>query len=781
MRNYPLFRIALIAVSLVVLCLLAKFWYVDASVQRRLSLHNRGSYSMVYYRPIRYVAGQRIVPSAMRSRLVRRAYSEVTFPPKRAGEFRCSESLCTFRPRVHTPINQKEEVKAVTIRFGDGKITNDDGELLDYVDLEPLPLSTLGEGEVRAITRLELDEISPHVVNAVLSTEDQRFYSHWGVDPIGIGRAIAKNIVAGSWVEGGSTITQQLAKNVLLSPKKTLGRKFNELFAALSLERQLSKTEILTMYLNEVYFSQEGSVAIHGIQEAAKTFFGKDAKDLTAAQSALLIGLIKAPSYYSPRRHLERSLVRRNIVLKNMLELESLSPEDFKKAKVESVKLSNSTFQHRDAPYYMSELERELEKTYQIEPANRSGLQVSTFIDEEFQLCAEKAVANNLSQLEKTFPALKSKTKGKLQQALVAIDAKNGEILAWVGGRDYHENQFDHVSQARRQIGSTIKPFLYLTAMDPSLNTYKVATPISILGDEPTDITILNQANWQPKNYDHKYHGDVTLRYALERSLNIPAVYVAQRVGIHNVKITLDRFKVAPSVQEVPALALGALDTSLLDLTASFAGLSQLGSYTRPRLFKDIEDPDGTLLAATPFDQKQVTSKGPVFLVLDILRGVVERGTGKAARSAGYKGPAAGKTGTSNESRDAWFVGFTPRITVGVWTGFDDNRKTGLTGSNASAPVWGSFMECISPHIEPGEFNAPPSISIVSLDSRNRKRFHSYCAPDAGFITREVFLKGTEPRFQCFQQGHFKDKEYQDQVEHRMRRRNESFWDSLWN
>jgi len=761
-------------------------------VRRRLLVQNHGSFSMAYFRPVRYEAGQAIDPKALRTRLVRREYTQTNGAPAREGEFNCNEETCSVILRRQRTNQAEDKDPDITIfRFDDGRITDQQGAMLDTVQLEPLPLSPLGNGEVRALTRLELADISPHVVNAALSTEDQRFYSHWGIDPIGIIRAIAKNVSAGAWVEGGSTITQQLAKNVLLSPKRTLARKFNEVFAALALERHLSKKDILTMYLNEVYFSQEGSIAIHGIQEASKTFFNRDAKNLTISQAALLIGLIKGPSYYSPRRHLDRAISRRDVVLQNMLEQNFISQKEYDAAKREKIVLSQSLFRSRNGAYFMAHLERELQQNYDLDVDKGAGLQVNTFIDEDFQQCAQDALAEGLAKLEKTYPRLKGKEKLALQQALVAIDARTGAILAWVGGRNFQENQFDHVAQAHRQIGSAIKPFLYLTAMDPSLNTYKVATPVSILGDEPTAITLLDKTTWRPSNYDHKFRGDVTLRYALERSLNAPAVYVAQRVGIKNIRTTLGRFNVAKEIPEVPALALGALDTSLLQLTASYGALSQLGTYMEPRIFETVRDAEGQLIATREPISMQVSDPGPVFLVVDILRGVIERGTGTSARSAGFDYPASGKTGTSNESRDAWFVGFTPSIVAGVWTGFDDNRKTGLTGGTASAPTWGKFMKCIQPYLANEDFTAPPSVRMFTLDSRNRKRFSSDCPPPPrSSVIREIFLEGTEPRQECY----YEDQEGRDPEDYRdtdsSRERNspnyrrqrdaQGFWDSLW-
>ncbi len=786
-----------IIIVLPIACLVlgSLYWNIDSVVSRRLTMHNHGSFSAVYSRPSVFEAGVPTTSQAIVARLRRREYKELSTQPTRAGQYQCDSQSCTIFLRSSASflkasgssrtsgstylsmVDQDSQSSIVTVRFIDGKIVNRKGELLDELALEPVILSALGRGEVRAATHLSLEQVPKNVIHALLSTEDQRFYSHWGIDPIGITRAMAKNFMAGGWVEGGSTITQQLAKNLLFTPKKTLSRKIKEFLAALSLEQRLSKREILTMYLNEVYFSQEGSIAIHGIQEAARTFFGKNAQELSLAQAATLIGLIKAPSYYSPRRHPERALARRNVVLENMRLQNYISSEQATQAKAKPLTLVPSSYKRQDSPYFMAHLEKELERSFQIESDPRAGLQVKTFIDEEYQACAEKAVQETGKELDKNFPS--KDPQARPEQALVALDSRNGAVLAWVGGRDFRKNQFDHVAQAKRQIGSTIKPFLYLTAMDPTLNDYKVATPISILGDEPTDITLLNQQTWRPENFDHKYRGDVTLRYALEKSLNIPAVYVAQRVGVERIKETLERFRVAEEVPAVPALALGAVETSLLELTASFSALSQLGLYSHPRLFEHVVDPDGNLLASLPQLNTKVNDPGPVFLVVDMMRGVIQRGTGQKALAAGFRYPAAGKTGTSDSSRDAWFVGFTPSLAVGVWTGYDDNRKTRLTGGSASAPTWGRFMQCISPFLKNEQFLPPPTVRMVTLDKRTRKRFFSDCAPSEEFQIKEIFLRGTEPEYSCADQPHRRARRAPIPVQKR-RPSGTSFWDSLF-
>jgi 1A family penicillin-binding protein len=739
-----------IALGVAILGFLILFAVIDRRVATRLRGRAGDQPSLIYSDAVRLVAGTNISAKTVIPLLEQRRYFEVTDRPDGAGQYsRDGESVQIVTRPFRTA--QGVDVPSVHARLdlARGSLLVIDNPTTRSLFLEPLPIAPYGGGPMEARTYRPLDEIPQVIVDAVLATEDQRFYYHFGIDPIGILRAIVVNLRAGKLVEGGSTLTQQLAKNILLSPQKTLSRKAQEAFAALSLELRLSKKEILERYLNEIYFAQSGSTAIHGVNEAAHVFFGKDLKDVDTAEAALLAGMIQAPSAYSPRRHVERATERRNAVLAKMLDEGKINQEEYQKAVDTPIKLAAKQERTRTAPFYVATLERHLETSFGFQPTPFSGVDVYTSIDLELQECAENAITTNTARLEKTYPSLAKNrdNKRRLEQALVAIEPYSGLVRAWVGGRDFSHNQFDHVSQAHRQIGSTIKPFLYLTALDGSLNDYKVATPVSILSDEPTRITLFNRTGWTPENYDRKYRGDVTLRYALEKSLNVPAVYVAQRVGIPALVRTAQLFNLAEEIPQVPALALGALDTTLLRLTAAYGALANGGVYVAPRLFRSVVDQAGSVLAEAVPTEKRVIGEGSAFVLSDMLRGVVERGTAQGIRRNGFTRPAAGKTGTSNENRDAWFVGFTPNLAVGVWTGFDDNSRTGLTGGQASVPAWSSFMKCAEPFIEDLAFIQPPSVSSVAVDTRCNGRATPDTPPQ--YRITELFVQGTEPQDLC--------------------------------
>lgn len=733
---------ALLTVALVI------FLRVDQRVGDRLAGRQTSGLSLVLSGTSQVRSG---TPAAklIRKRVEARNYRETSAAKPSPGEFSVKGDLITVTTRPFRDSDRKEvPARSLRVNVSTGEITDLGGDAATAITLEPVSIAPLGSSEVRASSFRPLAELPKSLQQAFLAIEDKRFYSHIGVDPVGIARAMAKNIAAGKLVEGGSTLSQQLAKNILFTPKKTLGRKVMEMFAALSLERRLTKEQILEMYLNEIYFSQEGQVSVHGVQEASQSFFAKDVTKLTVGEGALLAGLIKAPSSYSPRRNMKRAIARRNLVLTEMRDQGFIDEKAFTAAVGEKITLGPPPFRKKDAPFFVSAVEKQLGETFDIEGAAVSGVQVHTWLDPEIQKCAEQAVSESIAALEKANPRLRKKHKGRVfEQSLVAIEPFSGAVKAWVGGRDFSANQFDHVGMARRQIGSTIKPFLYLTALDASLNSYKVATPISILSDEPTGITLFDRSQWTPENYDHTFRGDVTLRYALERSLNIPAVYVAQRVGIPALAQTLHQFDVSPEIPQFPALALGALDTTLLRLTAAYGALANGGRLVSPRLYSSVMSPEGGELTSTVHNEVPVAQEGPVYLVTDILRGVVQRGTAQVIRRMGYKGVAAGKTGTSNEARDAWFVGFTPRLAVGIWTGYDDNSPLGLTGGVASAPTWARFMQCVEPLVESEDFIRPPSVEAVPLD----KELLCRASPDypRERVITELFVQGTAPREEC--------------------------------
>lgn len=634
--------------------------------------------------------------------LLARDYIELQENPDEPGEFKRTETgLLIFKRNSEAPILWEP---------GDSLL------------LEPRLLIPFGEQKDQ--TPIPLNQMPAFLKDAFISIEDERFYSHSGIDLIGISRAFFANIKAMRFEQGGSTITQQLAKNVFFSRKRSLIRKFLEVFAAFSIELRLSKDRILEKYLNEIYFGQEGSVAIHGVGSAASYFFNKQVNQLTLAESALLAGMIQAPSYFNPKKHLSRARTRRDLVLKKMLELSKITESDFATAGASKITITKREQDKRIAPFYVDTLRKNLPEG---ELVVYSGLTL--------QECGESAISEGISELSKTYPALRRR---ELQAALVAIDSKSGLVRSYVGGKDYRVNQFDRISEGKRQIGSTIKPFIYLSALDKNLNNYKVATLASILSDEPISIELSGGKYWSPENYDNSFRGDVTLRYALEKSLNIPAVQITRRVGVKTIARVLSDFGLTDSPPLVPSIALGAVEASLLSLTGAYAGLASGGKFIKPTLFKEAIV-NGERMTPEIHNEKRVASEGAVFLITDALRGVIERGTGRSVKNY-FKGQAAGKTGTTNDAKDAWFVGYTPDITAGVWVGFDKKDSIGLTGGVAAAPIWGRFMNCAQDIIKLSTFVQPKEVISMWLDPYTLEPVE----PGTFGSTRELFIAGTE-------------------------------------
>lgn len=728
------------------------FYVIDHRVTARLNTLTNPKLPVIYSSPLDIAALSRRLGGDplqdgkfLRSVLADRRYSEVNGAPSRPGEYSLSTAALNIFSRSFTnPAGEIVPSKKATLVIGSSEVESTSSLLI-----EPQVISYIGSADVRASSYVPLANIPAIVQQAVLSIEDERFYSHFGLDLLGITRAMFRNLLAMRLVQGGSTLTQQLAKNMFLSPKRTLSRKLLEIPTALSLERHLSKEQLLELYLNEVYLGQEGAVAIHGMPEASSAFFGKKLEDLRVDEAATLAGLIKAPSSYNPRRYPERARERRDLVLQKLLENSHITPNEYAAALKRPVKTTSQQEHRRLAPFYTSALESELSQGLDLDAATSSGLAVYTGLDLGIQRCAEQAIQAGVTYAESINSKIKTH-EGPVEAALVAIEPYSGLVKAWVGGRDFSASQFNRVNQSNRQIGSTIKPFLYLSALDGSLNSYKVATAASILEDKPIAVNV-NNKTWNPENYDHEFRGDVTLRYALEHSLNMPALYIAERIGVPALRRTVSLFKLAEHVQSVPALALGALDTNLLRLTAAYAALANGGIYVQPRTFISALDGDGSRLMAAQPHEERVAEENATFALTTILQGVIERGTGKAVRARGFSRPSAGKTGTSDDARDAWFVGFTPNLAAGVWLGFDDNAPLGLTGGAAAAPIWGEFMRCSAPFFTESAFIPPRGIISAPIDSKTGRLATANC-PHSDVI-QEVFVQGTEPQNRCSEHG----------------------------
>lgn len=617
------------------------------------------------------------------------------------------------------------------------------GEIAEPLRLEPEVIAPVFSPEMEDRTLVTIKDVPQHLIEAVILIEDERFFRHSGIDPIAILRATLKNIFHMRIVEGGSTLTQQLVKNYFLTHKKSFVRKIKEAILAVILERRHSKKEIIEAYLNEIYLGQRGRSSVMGIGEAARLYFAKDIDQLTIGECALLAGLIKSPSEYSPFKNKERARARKDFVLDKMYDAGLITASELAKASSEEIVTPERTAEVVKAPYFIDLVKNEISSSFPQEVLQSEGLKIFTTLDMDKQLAAEEAVGGNLNSLEEKFAKLLPKDHiGQLQGVLISIQPQTGYIKALVGGRAYGESQFNRVSQARRQPGSAFKPFVYLTAFDPKRSKV-VLSPSSFIEDKKFE-TIAGGEPWSPANYDGKEHGQVTLRTALEHSYNIATARLGMDVGLENVVETAREAGITSELMAVPALSLGAFETTPLEMAAAYTVFPNGGMRAEPISIMSVVTSDGQVVQRRTTTMRRVFDPAPIWLTVDVMKGVLDRGTGAAARAMGFRGIAAGKTGTTSDFRDAWFAGFIPNLLTLVWVGFDDNSPTGMSGARAALPIWTSYMKEIAQD-SAEDFVLPSDIVLVKIDPTSGELATKAC-PEPAF---QPFIEGTEPKRSC--------------------------------
>jgi penicillin-binding protein 1A len=564
--------------------------------------------------------------------------------------------------------------------------------------------------------------------DAVIATEDRRFYSHFGIDPIGIARAVYQNYRRGRIVEGGSTITQQLTKVLFLTPDKSLERKIKEAVLALELERRYTKDRILEMYLNQVYFGN----GAYGVEAAARTFFGKSVGELTVREAALLAGLPRAPANYSPFEHADAARGRREVVLRRMVDYGVLDDAEAKRLARSDLGLIPPERRRTTGQYFLEYVQQTLEAKYGADMVFKGGLNVYTTLNPTMQLAAEQALRNGLKALEGRTVKGKTATTEHPEGAIVTIEPQTGYVRALVGGYDFFRSEFNRAVQARRQPGSAFKPFVYIAALEAGF------TPASRVEDEPVVYEVGPRGEtWKPDNYDRKYRGPTTLQQAVEESVNIVTVKVQERVGPASTVQVARRFGIASPLHTNLSLALGTADLTLLELTSAYGALANQGEWLPPTTIRYVTDAEGKLLEEHVAEPREAVPPETAYVMTHMLRGVVERGTGSAARALGR--PVAAKTGTTNDYSNAWFVGFTPRLATGVWVGYDRPRSLGKdeTGSRVAVPIWVSYMARILGESPREDFPVPDNVVFVPVDLDPSNQ----CLR----VVNMAFVKGTEP------------------------------------
>jgi len=600
--------------------------------------------------------------------------------------------------------------------------------------------------------RVPLSAIPAHVQQAVLAIEDRRFYRHPGIDPIRIVGALVTNLRGTrSYLVGASTITQQLARNFFLtdemaqeaqSGQRSIRRKLLEQFMAVVLEARATKEEIFELYLNEVYLGHRGSFALHGVATAARTFYAKDLSNLSLAEGALIAGVIQSPGNHSPFADPARAKDRRDTVLRAMAEAGFITTETAERAVHDPVQVAPRALDF-EAPYFVDYVGQRLDEEQPGLAGRSAPLEVYTTLDLNLQRAAQDAVRAGLATVDETLA--KRRRRVRPQAALVAIDPRTGEVLALVGGRSYNQSQFNRATSARRQPGSVFKPFVYLAAFDQAAKDQRLdVTPAMLLNDEPTTWP-LPEGDWSPSNYDDEYDGMITLRRALALSRNIATIKLAEQTGFDTVAALWRRTGLGTTpLRGYPSIALGVFELTPLEVAEAFTVFATLGRQVPLTAVTGIVSGEERIVPR-PRAARTIAEPATTYLVTNLMRSVLSEGTAASARAAGFALDAAGKTGTTNDLRDAWFVGFTPELLAVVWVGLDDNQVLGLSGAQSALPIWTTFMQRATAGRANVPFPVPPGVTFVEID-RDTGRL---ALPACPRTTSEAFLAGTEPAAWC--------------------------------
>jgi penicillin-binding protein 1B len=654
------------------------------------------------------------------------------------------------------------EAAHITIQDGQVMRIVSRGNDLSAYELEPQLVTALFDAEQRSKRQVVKYSDMPKVmVDAVLAIEDRRFFEHSGVNFVRTLEAAFGDIIHQRREQGGSTLTQQLARGFFLTPEKTVKRKLTEMLIAEEMEQKFSKQQIFEFYGNWVPLGQRGSFAISGFAEASKAYFNKDLKDVTLPEAALLAGIIQRPSYLSPYRHPERALERRNLVLDSMVETHAITREQAEKAKAVPLKLAPPNVEASDAPYFVDMVRDTLINKFNEHDLNDQSYRIYTTLDPDLQKAAAQAVEMGIKLVDDQVTKMRTKRVkvGKkmeshvepgpqAQVALVALDPHTGAVLALVGGRDYGFSQLNH-AQAKRPTGSIFKPFVYAAAMNTALDgSATVITPASTVTDAPSSFAYGDQI-YEPRNYKEEYKGEVTLRYALAMSLNNATVKLAEEVGYDKVA-DLAKSAGILSVKATPAMALGSYDATPLDMAGAYTSFANNGNRLSPILVNSVRNAKGDVISNFKTDERQVLDPRIAYVMTNMMEGVINNGLGyTAVRVRGFTPPAAGKTGSSH---DGWFAGYTSNLLCIVWVGYDDYSDLRITGAMTAAPIWTEFMKKASvlpQYSNMKEFAQPTGVVDVQLDKATNRLATPTCPDDY----TSAFIAGTEPRETCDQQN----------------------------
>lgn len=702
--------------------------------------------------------GQRFSRQELRAYLEDQGFNQAgTADDLVAGEYawgpgKNPEGLTLHRPEFDGPGHSLERMMVkLHFQITEGALVVDRIENVDTrTDLEkldsvPKPLANFLAGRLRTQDVVPLSEIPVSMRHAIMAIEDTKFLEHYGVSLRGIFRALMKNLRAGKASQGGSTITQQLMKNLFFTKQKKISRKLKEALFAFVTEMRYSKEDILEAYLNEVYLGQWSTHEIHGVGEGARYYFNRPATELSLAQSALMAAMVQAPNSLDPRRKPDNALKRRNLVLKKMLEADFILEPEYEMAAAEPLGVISHERSLDDVEYFMDLVMSRLPGGMR-DRLEHEALTIYVTLNPFLQNLASHVVAENIERLVKAYPALQKKVKKgmHLQGSLIAINPEQCAVLALQGGVNYRLTQFNRILQGKRQPGSLFKPFVALSGLRTSRPEAPI-TPITTYDDSPFEWAYDKQI-WKPKNYDGKFRGPVTVRQLIEESINVPTARLTQAVGVEPIVESLRLAGIQSNVPHVPSIALGSAEVTPYELAQAFSTIANLGAYCELRPFYAVFDENKNLIADNRMNFEERLPKEPVFQTVHIMKGTLTHGT---ARSTAWSGlnlsNFAGKTGTTNDAKDAWFVGFSPQLLVLVWVGFDEEQNVGLTGSAAALPIWLDFIKNSGPFRRTDDFIKPENLSECVVDRPALPDpEHPEKVPVPEKYT-EYFQKGTEP------------------------------------
>ncbi len=699
--------------------------------------------SIFYGRPTEIFKGDHLGNIHFAERLQRLSYKKVRGKPSAAGMFSEEQEHIRVFLRNNRRENPSDSSGPVDIVVRDGRVLSlisPDGGELKSIHLEPEEIDRIMGPQMESRRPVSLAAVSPSLQNAVIASEDARFYSHIGIDVLAIGRASFVNLKERRLAQGGSTITQQLAKNFFLTPQKTLWRKLREVELALILELRFSKKQILEMYLNKIYFGQEGPRGIYGVEEAAGFYFSKQAKDLSLEESALLAGIIRSPRRYANIRDREAPRERRNAVLAHMRRLEMIREDEFQRAKSAPVRIRQRSAPVHVSSYFVDYIQRITAEELGGEKLYRTGYRYYTTLDPTLQAAAEEAVSRGIEEIERAaFPSTEP-----LQVALVAVDPATGAMTAMVGGRSYKQSRFNRAVDAKRQSGSAFKPFVLLAALSQSPEGRAAKTLSTMLSAEPISVST-PEGMWTPANFEGKTYGNITIRKTIEDSVNTATVRLANDLGLKEVLQTARAAGITSPLAEVPSMALGSFEVTPVELAYAYTTIASGGIRFAPFPFFSVEAVNGDILMAKKLQRERAFDPRVAYLTSYALEGVLDRGTAKEAKTLGIYFPAAGKTGTTNGNRDSWFVGYTPDVVCAVWVGYDSGGDTGLTGAKGALHIWARFLRALYPHAGPRVLNPPEGVEKALIDPES-----GYLATTACPQTlREAYITGTAPKETC--------------------------------